>query len=46
MRPEHEAPDLELIVKALQIISKKISHEGLSEALLKDALMRKLGANP
>jgi hypothetical protein len=36
--PEDETSELELIAKALQEISKEISHEGLAKALLKAAL--------
>ena len=38
MRLENETPDLELIAKALQTISKGTSYEGLAKALLKEAL--------
>ena len=35
---EHEAPEIELIAKALQAISREISYEGLARALLEAAL--------
>jgi C4-dicarboxylate-specific signal transduction histidine kinase len=38
MRPENETCELELIAKALQIISKEISYQGLAEALLRETL--------
>jgi GAF domain-containing protein len=38
MRLEHETPEIELIAKAFQVISKEISYEGLAKALLKAAL--------
>jgi signal transduction histidine kinase len=38
MRLEHEMPEIELIAKAFQAISKEISYQGLAEALLKAAL--------
>jgi hypothetical protein len=38
MRPEDETSELELIAKALQEISKAITHERLAKALLKAAL--------
>ncbi|SDS53621.1 ATP-binding protein [Bradyrhizobium canariense] len=38
MKLEDEAHELELIAKALQIISKEISYQGLAKALLREAL--------
>ena len=38
MRLEHETPEIELVAKAFQAISKEISYEGLANALLKAAL--------
>jgi C4-dicarboxylate-specific signal transduction histidine kinase len=38
MRPENEAHELELIAKALRLISKEMSYQGLAKAFLREAL--------
>ena len=38
MRVENETHELELIAKALQVISKEMSYQGLAKALLREAL--------